>query len=222
MDLVADNNRKTTMLRPAVVRTLLQSYSFLILAVAAAAQPRIDPGGIVNAASYAGAGMPNAGIAPGSLFVVRGEGLGVGFRESPGFPLSRELNGSSVSVLVQGVTVQAFIVSVSPQQIRAILPSFTPSGKGTVTVVDDHRESQPESISVLAERFGIFTRNSAGSGPALLQNLNAGGQPMNTLTEPARPGQRVVLWGTGLGAVHGDEAAGPIPGDLNAGAEVLV
>ncbi len=31
----------------------------------------------------------------------------------------------------------------------------------------------------------------------------------------AHPGQIITLWGTGLGAVSGDEAAGPLPGDLS-------
>jgi hypothetical protein len=42
------------------------------------------------------------------------------------------------------------------------------------------------------------------------------------VVEAAQPGQTVILWGTGLGPVSGDEAAGPLPGDLNIPVEVYV
>jgi uncharacterized protein (TIGR03437 family) len=68
---------------------------------------------------------------------------------------------------------------------------------------------------VASRNIGIFTLNQAGSGPAVAQNFNsAGDQPLNTLVTPARPGQTVTLWATGLGAVSGDEAASPQIGDL--------
>ena len=44
----------------------------------------------------------------------------------------------------------------------------------------------------------------------------------NTLLEPARLNQRVQVEGTGLGPVNGDEAAGPIPGDLDVDVQVMV
>lgn len=211
------------MLGIALVRTIARSFPLAIVAASAVAQPSIGPGAIVNAASYAAAAMPNAGIAPGSLFIVFGNNMGAaGLHTAAGFPLPIQLNGSSMRVTVQGVTVQALMVYVSPEQVCAILPSSTPPGNGMLTLAYNNRESQPEAMRVVAARFGIFTRNSAGTGPALVQNVNSGGQPLNTLTEPALPGQTVVLWGTGLGAARGNEAGGPLPGDLNTGAEVLV
>ena len=48
-----------------------------------------------------------------------------------------------------------------------------------------------------------------------VQNISPLGQvSLNSLTNPARPGQWVALWGTGLGAAPGDEALQPIPGHL--------
>ena len=38
--------------------------------------------------------------------------------------------------------------------------------------------------------------------------------PTNSAINPVRPGKLLMLWGTGLGPAPGDEAAGPIPGDL--------
>jgi len=33
-------------------------------------------------------------------------------------------------------------------------------------------------------------------------------------TKAANPGETLIIWGTGLGAVQGDEASGPLPGDM--------
>ena len=46
-----------------------------------------------------------------------------------------------------------------------------------------------------------------------MQNVQPDGSLLlNDLTESAHPGQTVILWGTGLGRVSGDEASGPLPG----------
>jgi hypothetical protein len=63
--------------------------------------------------------------------------------------------------------------------------------------------------------FGIFAVNQSGTGPGVLQNVNSqSDRPLNSLTQSAQPGQVIILWGTGLGPVTGDEAAGPLPGDM--------
>ena len=41
-----------------------------LLSITAIAQPHIAEGGIVNAASYLTPGLPNAGIAQGSIFTI--------------------------------------------------------------------------------------------------------------------------------------------------------
>ena len=39
-------------------------------------------------------------------------------------------------------------------------------------------------------------------------------RPFNSTTQSAQPGQVIILWGTGLGPVSGDEAGGPLPGNI--------
>jgi hypothetical protein len=39
-------------------------------------------------------------------------------------------------------------------------------------------------------------------------------RPFNSPTESAQAGQVIILWGTGLGPVSGDETGGPLPGDM--------
>jgi len=56
--------------------------------------------------------------------------------------------------------------------------------------------------------FRIYSR----SPQALAHNVSPEGQwSENRFTNPIRPGRQLVLWGTGLGPVEGDEAAGPVP-----------
>ena len=106
----------------------------LIMTGLAAAQPVIT-GGPVNAASYALAGLPNANIAQGSMFIVFGQVLGpFPLRGVGAFPLPTNLGGTSIRVTVGGTTVNAIMIYTSGNQVAAILPSSTPTGNGTLTL----------------------------------------------------------------------------------------
>jgi uncharacterized protein (TIGR03437 family) len=194
------------------------------VALAATASPAINAGGILNAASYAPDGMPNSGIALGSQFVIFGSNLGAtGLHTASSYPLPVSLQQTSVRVTVKGATVSAIMVYTSPGQVGAILPSSTPVGDGAVVVTYNGVDSAPATIRVHNSQFGIFTRNSGGSGPAIVQNVNnATDEPVNSLSQSLQPGQLAVLWGTGLGPVTGNEAGGPLPGDLKTDLTVLV
>ncbi len=75
----------------------------------ALAQPSVNTGGILNVASYAPPGLPNASIAQGSLFAIFGTGLGpsTGVQVSS-FPLTPDgFQGTAVSVTVAGKTLKA-------------------------------------------------------------------------------------------------------------------
>ena len=62
------------------------------------AQPTVFPGGIVNADSLVPVGLPNAGIAQGSIFSVFGTGLGPANSPGLAFPLQDMLGGVSVQI----------------------------------------------------------------------------------------------------------------------------
>jgi uncharacterized protein (TIGR03437 family) len=182
-------------------------------------------GGVVNAASLATRGLPNQGIAQGSQFAVFGTDIGpaepVQVKAFP-FPTTEGLGGVSVKVTSGGSTVDAIMVSASANKVVAVLPSTVPVGTGQVSLSYQGTTVNAE-ILVVTTNFGIFTRGDSGSGPAVLRNLAEDGSATdNSLTAPARPGQRVSLSGTGLGPVTGDETAGPITGDIAGEVEVWV
>jgi uncharacterized protein (TIGR03437 family) len=179
------------------------------LATAAQAQPKIA--GLTNNYSFIPSGMPNYGIAQGSIFVIFGENLAQVSTPVQGVPLPLSMGGVSLSVAVGSATTQPILYYISPSQIGAILPSTTPIGDGQITVTVNGQTSVAAPIKVVPSAFGILTINQTGSGPAAAYDaLYRPLRPANS----AAPGDTIILWGTGLGAVTGDERGVQTPRDL--------
>jgi uncharacterized protein (TIGR03437 family) len=186
------------------------------------AQPTVFTGGVLNAASYSYPGLPGGSIAQGSMFVLFGSKLGstaiIG-----NFPLSNTLGGSTIQVTSGSTTVNAIPIYTTAGQVAAILPSSTPVGAATLTLTNGGQTSASVDVQIVPSSFGAFTINQAGSGPAVIQDyVSSTGLPVNTIAAPAYPGQTVILWGTGLGPVTGNEANGPLPGNMQTALNVKV
>src|SRR4051794_23198648 len=144
----------------------LAVLSATVLAQAAIAAPQIRA--ILNAASYTKAGLPNSGIAPGSVFVIFGTELGPAvLQQASGFPLQTTLAGTSVRVTVDTVSVDAILFYTSAAQLAAILPSNTPVGIGLAAVTYQGHTSQSGAFRVQRSAPGILTQNQSGTGSAL-------------------------------------------------------
>jgi uncharacterized protein (TIGR03437 family) len=177
-----------------------------------AAKAAINPGGIVNVASYALSGLPGSEIAEGSAFAVFGSNLGpAAIVQDTDFPLGTSLGGTSITVTVGTTTVNCLILYTVAGQVAAILPSNTPVGMGTLRLTYNG-QTFSEPIKVARSTFGTFAQTSAGVGAAVVQIFDPAGPPtLNTLNNSINPGEYAILWGTGLGPVTGDESAGPLP-----------
>lgn len=205
---------------------MVMKYLALVLALVVTANESlaaVNSGGVVNAASFAPYGIPSAGIAQGSMFLVFGSDLGEpGLTQAKEFPLTSELAGTSIEVTVGSVTVDCLMVFVTPGQLAAVLPSHTPAGKGMIRVRYNGVVSTGE-IRVTTTTVGIFTQSQTGRGPGVVQNFESPGDtPLNTVFEPARIGQAVIIWVTGLGGVEGDDGSGPLPAARPSGVSVRV
>jgi uncharacterized protein (TIGR03437 family) len=180
----------------------------------------------VNAASYLPPGFTNQGIARGSLFVILGSNLGPPtLTKATSFPLegNNGLAGTRIRIDTATYTGYALMLYTSAKQVGAILPSATPEGDATLTLNYNNLTSNPIVVHVVRSAFGTFTLNQGGRGPAVVQNfINQSLTPINTVMNSATPGQTVILWGTGLGPVAGDESAGTVPGALSGLDSVLV
>jgi uncharacterized protein (TIGR03437 family) len=201
--------------------TALIRFTALLFACAAvlAAAPALK--GVYHAASWAPPDLPNSGIAQGSIFTLTGTGLGpAALVQAQSYPLpaAQGLAGTSIQVTVGGVTEMCIMVYTVATQVAAILPSATPVGTGTLTLTYQG-ETGSIAIQVLAANFGTFTLNEGGTGPGVITDTSY--NPI-TMINAAHPGDNLVLWGTGLGAVTGDETEPPIAVDLGTGVQVLV
>jgi uncharacterized protein (TIGR03437 family) len=158
---------------------------------------------IVNNSSGILPGFPNSGIAPSSLFVVKGSGLAdpgdpvLQSSQSPGIPLT--LNGASISVTVNNVTTHPALYYTSPKQLAAVLPASTPVGTGTLTVTYNGVASNAAPIQVVPSALGINTYYT-NSGVATDASTGA----LLTYTNSGKPDQTITLWATGLGADPAD------------------
>ena len=119
------------------------------------AQPVVNA--VENNYSYVLPGLPNYGIAQGSIFVIFGSNLAAVASGFQGVPLKTTLDGVSVQFVVQGATTQALLYYVMPNQIAGILPSATPVGTGTVVVTSGGQSSAPAPIAVVQSAIGIAT-----------------------------------------------------------------
>jgi uncharacterized protein (TIGR03437 family) len=185
-----------------------------------AAQPTVYPGGIVNADSLIPVGLPNANIAQGSIFSIFGTNLGPAQSPSLSFPLQTTLGGVSVQITSGSTVVNAIPLYVGPGQINALLPSVTPTGPVSLTVSNSGGTSAPATFQVVDHSFGINSVNQSGSGPGIVDNSS---YKLITQNSAAQAGDVIIIWGTGLGAVTGQEQNGPLPGNLpNIRAKVYV
>jgi len=203
------------------VRTLFAVFLTMgLLASAGLAQPKVTQ--VSNAASSALPPLQNANIAQGSYFAIYGSGFGADSSVCGAnygncywnpYPLPTSIKGTSVSVTVSGTTKAAYIefaaaFSSTYSQINAVLPSDTPMGSGSLTVTSNGQISATFPITVVPSSFGTFTFNSAGTGPGIITDAN---YHLLTPFHTAKPGQTLILWGTGLGPVPDASAEAATP-----------
>jgi uncharacterized protein (TIGR03437 family) len=162
-------------------------------AVAMAQTPIVGPGGVVDAASF------KAPVVPGSLVSIFGSNLSSGTASAGAIPLSVTLGG--VSVIFNGIA--APLLYVSAQQINAQLPWEVPStGAVTVVVTNGTAASAPQSVQVGSFSPGLF---AIGAYAVAVNPDGSLAAPIGAIpgvpSHPATPGDSLVLWGSGFGAV---------------------
>jgi uncharacterized protein (TIGR03437 family) len=92
------------------------------------------------------------------------------------------------------------ILRASTGSVWALVPKDAPFGKAQVVLISGEQRSAPAQIDIVPAAVGLFAQDSSGIGPALAQNDSPSEAPvLNQLTNPARPGDYLTLWGTGLG-----------------------
>jgi len=163
----------------------------------------LNPTGIVNAASYSGF---TAGVARGELLILYGTNLANNLAVS-NVPFTLSLGG--VQVLMNGRPCALYYVS--PGSVAAIVPYATTEAIVQIQVV---KNGQP-SNTVTAYRYdsapGVFslTQDGVGLAAALHPDFSR-----VTAANPARPGEIVAVFLTGLGDVSPTIADGAPGGSV--------
>jgi uncharacterized protein (TIGR03437 family) len=162
---------------------------------------------VLDAAAY----TPN--IAQGQVFVVKGNNLATS-SASASLPYPSAIGGVSIAFTpaaggAPGSVEMVYTYSSGGiTQLAAVLPTSTPTGNYNVTVTTPAGTSAPFLVVVVAQKFGLLTVNSAGTGRALIQNVVSSTEyDLNRFTtgvsdgynySPAKPGQTLIAYGTGL------------------------
>ncbi len=160
--------------------------------------------GALNGASFA-TGQP---MAPGSLASLFGTALASAVAQASSIPLPVSLG--SVSVTVGGVP--APLLYVSGTQINFQVPWTVPVGQVDVVATVNGAAVAPLHVTIGAVAPGIFSTQS-GTGQAIAINSDGSlaapeGSIPGIATHPAKPGDTILILGTGLGAVSPSIATG--------------
>ncbi len=151
----------------------------------------LHPQGVVNAASLAPAGQS---IAPGEYLSLFGSGLSSSTEAAtPPYPTSL----GNVSVAIGGIA--APIAYVSPTQLNILAPyGLTTGNNANVVVTNNGTASNAVLVAVQATAPGIFSTDSSGTGNGAITRSDG---TVVSSTNPARKGESVSIYLTGLGTV---------------------
>lgn len=194
----------------------------LVGAVISLAQtPTVVDGGVLNGASFA-KGQP---VSPGGLVSIFGTGLVSKLATADTIPLSTSLGGVTVTfsdlppapllAVIPGVPGQ------SADQINVQLPWEIGSGTGVVSVMvtTPNGTSAPVAVDFAPSMPGIFSSSAGGQLYAIAVNSSdsslAWPQSLaSSRSHPAKAGDVLIIYATGLGAVDHQPVDGGIPSVL--------
>lgn len=190
-------------------RSYLLLSLWLACGVLAAQTPTVSSGGVLNGASFA-KGVP---ITPGSLISIFGTQLASTTAEADTIPLSTKLGGVTVQFVNGSTTSSAPMLFANSTQINAQVPwDLVPAGTtATVNVIVNNNgvASAPAAVTVGPFSPGVF----ASGGRAIAVNQDGTlawptGAVSGLTTHPAKPGDVIIVYATGLGAVSSPIADG--------------
>jgi uncharacterized protein (TIGR03437 family) len=174
--------------------------------------PVISAGGVANGASF---GLSPAAVAPGELISVFGTNLAASTALADSVPLSTALAGVTVSIngtLAPIHDVCHLCVGGVGDQLNIQAPWGITGSNAQVIVTKNNASSPAVSIPVAQTNPGIFTVNSGVGTAIAIFTDGALAAPAGSIpglsTRPAKAGDALQIWGTGLGAVDSPIADG--------------
>jgi uncharacterized protein (TIGR03437 family) len=158
----------------------------------------LNPLGVVNVANY---DPITASVAPGEYLALYGTNLSAAPIQASGAPFSFSLGNTTVSV--SGVA--APIYYASPTEVVIVVPwGVAGDNYAQIVVTNAGAQSNPVTLYLSDTSPGMFTVAQNGIGPGSITHANGA---LVTTANPARPGETVVAYASGLGT------ATPLPAD---------
>lgn len=168
--------------------------------------PAINPGGVVNGGTFGN--QPPAPASIGSLF---GTNLAAAPLLAPILPLPTSLGG--LSIQINGILAPLFFVS--PTQVNFQFPwELRGQLQVTIIITVNGQTSAPQTVTLAPVAPALFSLNNRGSGQGAIKISNTSifaapqGSIPGTEPRPARRGEFVTIYCTGLGDVRNRPATG--------------
>jgi uncharacterized protein (TIGR03437 family) len=173
-----------------------------------AAPPVISGGGVVSAASF------QPGISAGSWVTIQGSNLAGSTRSWS----SSDFIGGALPTQLDGVSVKingkpAYVAYISPSQINVQSPADSTLGPVPVEVTFNGSTSPSGTAQLQAASPGFFLwrgKYAVATRPDF-SLVAPDGLFDGVTTVPAKPGDTVILWGTGFGATNPVVPQGVLP-----------
>ena len=178
---------------------LLAGSQSLVVAVRSKQDPPVVPAaGVVSAAGV----QSYAPLAPGAMITIYGQDLAEVTQAASSFPLPTQIG--STRIVIGGRELP--LLFVSPGQINALVPSdITVNTRHQLLVRRASTYGLPVPLDVASAQPAIFTANLSGSGQGIIVDVN---NRLNNPSNPARAGDTVILYASGLGMTNPTVAAG--------------
>jgi uncharacterized protein (TIGR03437 family) len=174
------------------------AVKLVLTATMATPAPAISAGGVVNGASF----QAGTGIAPGSYVTIEGANL-----SSKTDTWNSSIVGGRLPASLDGVTVTfgdvpGYISYVSSTQINVLVPALA-LGSTSVQVINNGAFQSASSLTVgvnqAAPAFFLLGGNQVIATRLDYSYAVPNGTIAGLTTVPAKPGDVLVLWGTGFG-----------------------
>ncbi|MFN7923224.1 MAG: hypothetical protein U0Q16_24195 [Bryobacteraceae bacterium] len=189
-------------------RSLLLAALFLSASAANAQSPSLSA--VLNAGDYTDR------IAPGAIVSIYGQNLATATKVASSAPLPTAIDSASVEIASGSQTLPLPLFFVSTGQINAQIP-YGITGAWQVRVKNARGTSAAASITIVPCAPRMFTLSQDGKGDAVVLHAD---YSLVTASSPAKAGEVVVVYLTGLGEVDPPVAAGTPAGDGSAASPV--
>jgi uncharacterized protein (TIGR03437 family) len=176
--------------------------------------------GVVSASAFGGF----ASVTPGGWIEIYGSNLSPDVRGWAG----TDFQGNDAPTKLDGVSVSidgqpAFVDFVSPNQVDVLLPSNIPTGPLQLTLTNGAATSGPFTVNVNSTEPGLLAPGSfkVGANQCVVAQFIDGtyalpaGAIAGVASRPAKPGETIIIYGVGFGAVTPAIPAGQIVGAAN-------